>query len=209
MSHAADTSDFERFFKKPAPVDQAHPVVNEPVMFLLESPGADYDNGCLIHHSDFPEIAKKPPVNGYYWMPYPDGRFPEWPIRDEEVAHTYGPYFAYLIGHFNLRNAYITNVVKCGLWNEKENSFLALMRASGGLRDKIVANCYHRFLSREIKELEPAIIFAFGQDAQAPAGHCGLSTVRLLHPADRHSRDQFIARNNKTIETALQGMITR
>jgi hypothetical protein len=220
MSHAADTSDFEAFFKTQAPINEKFRIIDEPIMFLLESPGADYCNGIPKEHADFPHIEKNPPVYVYYWMPHvrrqPNAK---WPTEGEarEVAGTYGDYFAYLIAHFNLRNAYITNTVKCNLRKDGRNAFVRPKEIPESLRSKIVQNCYQLFLSKEKEELNPAIVFAFGESAHKNAKSCGLSKLSrfpLLHPAClnlgkwKGKNYEFISENNARVERALSEIMS-
>ena len=67
MSHGCDTSDFEEVL---GPMPHEGPCVEEPILFLLEKPGADYSNGEEV---TFRGWRKKPPVKNYYWTPNAEG----------------------------------------------------------------------------------------------------------------------------------------
>src|SRR5712692_3352398 len=104
MSHAADTQDFEAFYRE----ELLRPYIEDWVFFVLESPGGQDDNGDARTHRNF---TKRPPNNAYYWLP--DDRN-HWPTTLGEVLqadNSYGPYLAYLIKRFRLKNAYFTNAV--------------------------------------------------------------------------------------------------
>jgi hypothetical protein len=71
MSHGCDSTDFEDILR-PMPREGAG--VAEPILFLLENPGADCGNGEPL---DFQGLRKQPPVNHYYWTP----NVQTWPCR--------------------------------------------------------------------------------------------------------------------------------
>jgi len=104
MSHGCDSSDFETLL---GPLPNEELKINQPILFLLENPGADYGNGMPI---EFRGFRKQPPLKHYYWTP----NIRIWPEQiDQFNGNFYGPYFAYLMKKHHLINVYITNLIKC------------------------------------------------------------------------------------------------
>ena len=72
---------------------------DQRIMFLLENPGGDYENGDGRTCDGF---RKNPPVYHFYFSPNIQGK---WPTTIEEIAkNPYGNYFAYLIYRYALNN---------------------------------------------------------------------------------------------------------
>jgi hypothetical protein len=154
MSHGCDTSDFEAVLG-PLPTD-GRPI-EQPILFLLENPGADNSNGEPVRFRGF---AKQPPVGHYYWTPNCNG----WPSTvDDFRGNFYGSYFAYLMRTHHLRNVYITNLVKCK-WVANSHDAEGRSRWNPQV---IVDHCAERYLGRELKILGPRIAFCFGRKAEA------------------------------------------
>ena len=149
MSHGCDSSDFEAVLGQ-LPVDGVR--INQPVLFLLENPGADYGNGAPVDYCGF---RKQPPVNHYYWTP----NIGIWPDRiDQFNGNFYGPYFAYLMKKYQLGNVYITNLIKCK-WIKDNDS-----KASND--DLLRRHCIERYLKKEIDLFSPIVVFCFGRKAE-------------------------------------------
>jgi Uracil DNA glycosylase superfamily len=201
MSHGADTSDFESIYGTELPLDDDRGYVMIPIMFVLESPGGEHNNGVP---QSFHGIEKAPPVCHYYWMPEPE---PSWPSRDETLqsGNKYGPYFAFLLRRHRLKNAYFTNVVKCGLSNQG-GSFVSYSQ-SVPLHRAIRDNCCQEFLEREVAVFQPAIVFAFGDQAHRLFRTSSIGErIRLqvlYHPAARMSGQDILEQNDAIIEKAL------
>jgi len=197
MSHGADTSDFEALLGPLAgPNDAA------PVMFVLECPGGDYGNG---EPCDCGPWKKIPPNRHYYFMP--DGK--GWPTSLGEVlasANDYGPYLAYLIRRWGLRNAYFTNLVKCRYTQDDR----AAKRPNS-----ITENCFREFLLEEITTVAPHVIFVFSdtvkQDLTKLLPKFGVAVkiaTALYHPAayrqyKRMTREEMLISNDATIKAEL------
>jgi|SRR5208282_2676584 len=105
MSHGCDSADYEAILG-PMPGNGQTPPVEQPVLFLLENPGKDNDN--VFKFVRFGEYKKKPPAKHYYFAP----TVTFWPRKLDGLDTLYGSYFAYLMGKHQLRNVYITNLVK-------------------------------------------------------------------------------------------------
>ncbi len=177
MSHGCDSSDFEEILG-PLPID-GHPI-DQPILFLLEGPGADYHNGEPVAFHGF---TKQPPVRHYYWSP----NCTTWPSTvDDFGGNFYGPYFAYLMRTHHLRNVYITNLAKCKSTENFDHTSEPFPRWDP---DVIVRHCAQRYLSRELKIFCPIIAFCFGNKAETGlrelAGTVGATCKikYLRHPA--------------------------
>ena len=152
MSHSADTSDFEDLLGI-----LPTPTMDDPVLFLLESPGGYYKLGEPL---TFQGVTKQPPVHHYYWTP----RETAWSRTSQDLSSLYGPYFAYLVYKFRLKHAYFTNIVKCSLGYPESETFIPYYVVKDeSVRDsRIRKKCYELFLSEELKIIQPSTVFYFG-----------------------------------------------
>jgi uracil-DNA glycosylase len=105
---------------------------------------------------------------------------------------------------------YITNVVKCGLWRTGSDKFVP-NRGTDGIQTNVRNNCVGKYLSKEIAEFNPRVIFAFGCNAynayNAAAKLDLVNQVRieyLRHPSARGSFVGTIKSNDQTISEVLQ-----
>lgn len=205
MSHGCDTEDLQQLLGPlPEPGDGGA-YIDKPVLFLFESPGSSYDNGNEVVYRG---ITKRPPTNHYYWAPPTEKK--EWPTNPDKLPHLYGPYLAYLIARFGFTDAYITNAVKCGksrIDSDRFEPFSIRKRNESFYDTQVWTECYKRFLAREIKEVNPAVIFAFGQEARKMSRLLRSpkkpEVLCLLHPAARCSRRALVERNNDRIRQRL------
>lgn len=159
-----------------------------PVLFLLENPGGDKNNG---ESKEFRGIQKQPPVKHYYWTP----NVRTWPRGVPDFGgNFYGPYFAYLMQRHQLLNVYITNLVKCK-WIRSPGE-----RSGNGNTSLITNHCIDRYLIREVQVFTPRIAFCFGEKAHS--GFRDLSRrivlncpfVNLIHPSFIQYRSQTVQR---------------
>jgi uracil-DNA glycosylase len=82
-----------------------------------------------------------------------------------------------------LANAYMTNLVKCGLNNDKDQ-----FRGIGSYNEQCVRTCFTRFLSPEIEALKPLVVFAVGSTVEnwlLKLLDNGYRVRQLPHPAGR------------------------
>jgi hypothetical protein len=198
ISHGADTDDFEQLIGEQVP----RPYIQAPVLFVFESPGSRFGNGTPVPYERFNKI---PPNLDRYWLP--DEHHVVAKTLSEAAKAKYGPYLAYLIWHFKLKNAYITNAVKCGLTVNGSDGPRFLPFLIGRYR-KVWDNCFKLFLRKELDILRPAIVFAVGVRAHrlmktvdATAYGC---LIRLDHPAGRRSRKEIFEKNDRCIESSLR-----
>jgi hypothetical protein len=123
---------------------------NDGVLFLMEGPSKNYDIYEEIEFNGF----KKKPTKLWYWIHQEQnkGSYPE-----EFKGGTYGTLFKSIIFTFKLRNAYLTNLIKCGL-NDTNDNYKPL----SDYDPKAIKTCYDSYLKKEIEYIDPKVIFCFG-----------------------------------------------
>jgi hypothetical protein len=141
MSHACDTYDYELLFQQPLEGDH---LILDPIIIILENPGKDYSLGKEITYQN---VTKKPPVYHYYFST----ELGSWPSTYEDLdGNYYGSYFAYLIKRHGLKNAYITNLVKCKTVDSHSPHF-------------VEQSCVNAILTREIEIFQPKLALCFSR----------------------------------------------
>ena len=143
--------------------------IDDPVLFLMENPST----------GDFYKFAecnnqRKRPVNNWYWIHGSQkDNFKKGYFEDDTylVQQQYGKMVASLIYQFKLGNAYLTNIVKCGMTDavddvQNETGYKNLENYSKDCKQK----CIESILGKEIEalceygnQLKPVRIFAFGE----------------------------------------------
>ena len=188
--------------------------ITTPILFLMENPSVDYDD---IYKKD--DESKKAPSKTWYWIHNKETAIDEMAEKctDYYRQGKYGEMVYALICEHKLANAYLTNVVKCGMngyiedkkGNEKE-SYLGTWWYTNSSKQK----CIENHLAREIKALvgtdNELIVFAFGNNAYNLANDFLANTedseiikiankriVMLPHPSSRL---------NNTFRRVLLGM---
>src|SRR2546422_454924 len=203
MSHGCDSSDFGTLL---GPLPTQTPIM-APVLFLLEDPGGDYDNGRKV---SFRGHSKRPPNNHYFWTLSNK----KWPRGVSDFGpNFYGPYFAYLMATHGLGNVYITNAIKCGVRQTVRKDQPGFKRSSA--YRAVARTCLQSFLLKELEIFQPRLVFCFGQAAhnhylEITPGKPFPTGVVLLHPnyialAQRvhKTREELVRENDKTISAAL------
>ncbi|WCK54167.1 uracil-DNA glycosylase family protein [Aneurinibacillus sp. Ricciae_BoGa-3] len=173
ISHGTHTIDF---------VDAIN--INKPdisswneqsVMFIFESPSKINETYESITY----EGVKKMPVKEWYWI-HRDRTYKEFPQHFE--GKHYGNLVLSIINTFKLKNAYVTNLVKCGL-NNDQGEFKGIEYYPS----ECIHNCFNNFLKQEIEIVQPEVIFAFSKNVHKwvknlmPHQH----VYYLPHPAGR------------------------
>lgn len=173
ISHGAHSSDFFRASTPCPDITQWH---QEPVVFIYETPSLDYG----IYKEVLFDGCRKRPSKEWYW------------IHDEQTPVTfphafkggeYGGFVLSAITTFRLANVYMTNLVKCGLNNDKGQ-----FKGIGSYNEQCVRTCFSRFLSREIEALKPRVVFAVGSTVESWVSDLlgGRYVIQQLpHPAGR------------------------
>jgi len=175
VSHGAHSRDF---------LDALNPSVDwsdwnaSGVLFVFESPSSD----PLLFQSVTIDGVEKRPTREWYWV---HGEHPPHGYPDSFVGGQYGNLIRSAIITFELRNAYVTNLVKCGLNDELGGQFKGI----ASFHHMCINTCYARFLEREVSILEPKVIFAFGSNVysklQELVGPRRIRIQQLPHPAGR------------------------
>ena len=171
-----------------------------PVLFLMENPSVDYE----IYH----KVGNKYPTRTWYWIHRklikPDDMIQK--VDDYLVQGEYGQMVYALICKYKLANAYLTNVIKCGMNNKSDFDF----EKEGYLgtwwyRDDCKSTCIKEILSKEIHTLRNGYnkikVFAFGSNAYWLAKdyfqnsssyaleNLEIQLVQLPHPSSRISNN--------------------
>lgn len=193
ITHGAHTLDFLDVH------NIAHNVVHEwskkPVLFVMENPGS-YESENYGSPKLPPEKGTRYPCKWWYWINGQDSRnnedfkYPNWFTQKE-----YGWMIYSMINTFQIANAYITNMVKCGACNG-QSKFVTTDRYNS----KIIKKCLSKHLAREISALrgddnnQLVTVFAFGQnvydtlkDNVEKLGKCKI--YLLPHPANHLAND--------------------
>ena len=178
MSHGAHAVDFLAALKEPVDVTGWH---EEPVLFVYEAPSKDYG----FYESVTYRKMEKRPTKEWYWI-HRDQDLTRFP--DGFKGGTYGDFVLSAICTFRLKNAYVTNLVKCGLNPDDGQQFRGLAYYQPGCID----TCVRRYLQREIEIFKPRVIFAVGAKVFKCIGEWLQSISRdevplhqLPHPARR------------------------
>jgi hypothetical protein len=160
---------------------------NDGVMFIMEGPSID--NWGLYEEVEF-NGHKKRPARLWYWVHDKQEKF-EYP--KEFWGKTYGTLFNSIIFTFKLRNAYLTNFVKCGL-NNDNNQFKGIKEYNYSS----VTNCFENYLMKELEIVKPKVVFCFGSSVinnlndMYPDDY-PFTVVGLPHPARARSgfKDEY------------------
>ena len=177
ISHGAHSKEFlEAFIEKTDTSDWN----TAGVMFVMEGPSRDYGiyETTYIEKNGIPYTKR--PSKDWYWV-HNDMDIKGYPQHFK--GGTYGELVASAIFTFKLANAYMTNLIKCGL-NGPEDTFKGI----DCYNPLCIENCYNEFLKEEIAALKPKVIFTFGTKVysyvKAFVGD-SVTVVGMPHPAGR------------------------
>lgn len=172
----------------------------KPVLFVMENPAfpdAHYaDTGHSRRISEW-----------WYWI---NGQYDNSKYKNDDfiypeffVQKEYGWMIYSVIRTFKMANAYVTNMVKCGMTCDGKNYLTTDEYPSDNTKNyitiDITRNCINSFLKRELDSLrgenknEKVIVFAFGERTyyslkEALKGE-NISLHLLPHPANRLAND--------------------
>ena len=181
ISHGAHSNDFfEAFQAAGTPVNTAG-WNDAGVMFVMENPSNDKGIYSTVPITKNGVTYNKRPAKEWYWIHCPlnsqNYGYPQFFIGGK-----YGDFVASAIVTFKLANAYMTNLVKCGMNDETGDNFQSTDKCNPSCID----NCYKNFLEQEIDIMKPKVIFAFGKRVvnvlQQKLGS-SIVIVELPHPA--------------------------
>lgn len=128
---------------------------NEGVLFLMEGPSVD--SWGFYEENEINGIKKKP-TKEWYWIHEKQPKF-IYPLQFR--GGRYGALFNSIIFTFKLKNAYLTNLVKCGLNNDLNNY--------KGIREyptECLSTCVENVLIKEMEALNPKVVFCFGSNVE-------------------------------------------
>ena len=153
ISHGAHTIDFNASLHKPMDISTWH---QEAIMFVYESPSIDWGDGIYEEHQY--EGFFKNPSKEWYWIHCKNNpvKYPK-----EFSGGKYGSFVLSALLTFRLANVYVTNLVKCGL-NDDKNHFRGISHYNAAC----IKNCFATMLKREIDIHQPAVIFAVGSTVE-------------------------------------------
>ena len=154
----------------------------ENVLFIMESPGIVND---FYKEVEYNGIKKCPSVE-WYWIHEKQEKYT---YPDNFIGGAYGNLFNSIIFTFELKNAYFTNFVKCGL-NDENGNYKGLDEYD----QNCITTCFNEYLLKEIDIIKPKIVFCFGSKAESLLwdyypNEYSFSVVGLPHPA--RSRQGF------------------
>lgn len=122
---------------------------DDAVMLVMESPASNLD-ACYKE-----EIDGKHPAKVWWWA---DGKSTakSTTYPNEFSSKKYGDFFNSFVHTFKLKNAYMTNLVKCGMLKDSDHN-------KYGNLDKFPAecknNCFDNIFLKEVEALKPKVIF--------------------------------------------------
>lgn len=128
---------------------------HDSVMFLMEGPSVDWG---FYEINEVNGYVKKP-TKDWYWVHDKQDRqsYPQ-----EFKGGRYGSLFNSIIFTFELKNAYLTNLVKCGL-NSPDNRYKGIKEYDYNC----LQTCVKNILLKEIDILQPKIVFCFGSNVES------------------------------------------
>jgi hypothetical protein len=148
ISHGASSDEFIQSTGQKPDDDRFKNWKNDGVMFIFENPSKNYDLFEKVNYNGY----EKWPSKVWYWLP-DDNEVYTYPINFEKA---YGKFIKSIIFTFQLKNVYVTNLVKCGLFNDNEDQFKGIAE-----EPNILDTCFNEFLINEISILNPKVIFCF------------------------------------------------
>lgn len=192
VSHGAHALDFCEAMK----IDMGDDWNDQPVLFLFENPSIQYDE---LYGEKVEGEYDKHPAKKWYWLHdgYKNGVSLDYPKYYRQGC--YAELIASIIKSFRLRNAYMTNFVKCGMTDDGGKHYLG----TAYYKTKCINTCFNNVLLEEIKILtdgfrQKLIVFAFSQRvyglAQDYLGKVDAlrdrySLCLMPHPASRLAND--------------------
>lgn len=179
---------------------------NDGIMLIMESPSANLD---ACYKKDF---SGKHPAKVWWWLEAENTNSPAY-YPNEFSSKKYGQFFNSLVHTFKLKNAYMTNFIKCGLLDNNGN-----FGQFDAFSDSCKNNCFENILLEEIKIIKPKVIFVFSTNVcnfliehmdkiKEKLGNKKPFIIQLPHPA--RSRSGFSDEYYRTLWycRVLEGLI--
>lgn len=177
ISHGAHTKDFLESITEQIDTSDWH---NEPILFIAETPSKDYEFYQQMISNGF----EKKPTFQWYWV-HSERKYYRYP--DSFALGQYGELVCSIINTFKLKNAYFTNLVKCGL-NDKNGNFKNIW----SFKNECINNCFENYLKKELQILNPTVVFTIGNNTYKKLMELTKFGVTTLpHPASRGLKNDF------------------
>lgn len=185
ISHGSHSKDF----LNSAGITDVSDWNHKGVMFIMESPSKDYgiyEKVEIVHDGNH---YYKHPSKLWYWI-HRDQKITGYP--DKFKGREYGDFVASAILTFRLSNAYMTNLIKCGLYDPDTDTYKGI----DSYHSACIRKCYDEFLSKEIDIIKPEVIFTFGSKVNRHVTQLvgdNTKVVGLPHPAGqrRGFKDEY------------------
>lgn len=183
ISHGTHTFDFlEAANLDPQNVVSDNEWIDTPVLFLMENPSINYEDMYRSIGSDENNEKYKLPTHKWYWLNSRWQSDNENGLFDSNAylkLGSYGQMVFSLIKQYKLANAYVTNIVKCGMSNVNESAEKEIALNTDYYKEACIKKCIQKVLEKEINELgknsDEIIVFAFGN-----------RTYKLFHNAMKY-----------------------
>ena len=175
-----------------------------PVMFVFENPGASPHDG-FVSLKGHQVIAKTWPYIGWTNKDKtPKDKANDFCFKEElESPRRYGEMICATILEYNLKNAYVTNLVKCGFRNNKN------LNSQNEVSSQMIKHCMDHIFLKEFQAVSPEIIFAFGNKTystlQGYRDQLGVEIKQLYHPAARIKKEKRLDRSLKIFNECFPG----
>ncbi len=175
MSHGSHSRDFINAVDPGMDISAWN---TKGVMFVMESPSRDYGIYETTNLTKEGQTYNKRPSKQWYWI-HEKCDYTEYP--EYFKGGEYGELVRSIIFTFKLANAYLTNLIKCGLNDASGDSFKGI----DYFDSRCIQNCFDSFLSKEIEIMNPQVIFTFGTKVynQLESRVRDIKVVGLPHPA--------------------------
>lgn len=202
VSHGAYSLDFFEAHK----FNEYENWSKKPVLFVFENPGninyGAFGSDGINKPTEMPKLGNKYPTRWWYWINGQDNEHleQEYIYPNFLVQKEYGRMIYSLLKTFKIANAYVTNLVKCGI-----ASCLSDFVNTDYYNNEIVDTCIEKHFKKEINALrnddnqQNIIIFAFGERVYYKLKeiiksnkdlNLTLSSLFILpHPASRLAND--------------------
>ncbi|HZK62000.1 MAG TPA: uracil-DNA glycosylase family protein [Anaerovoracaceae bacterium] len=150
-----------------------------PVMFVFENPGecGKDDFKPSVSEGTTKQIISTWPYIGWESK----GKFTkqDFALKDNMKMKMYGELICAAILHYELKNAYVTNLVKCGVEGGSNLSVYT---------KKVIDNCVENIFKQEFNAINPKVIFAFSKKVEKKLRQAFpdfKNIIYLPHPAAR------------------------
>lgn len=148
--HSLDLFKIQKFIQK---FNDYSDYRDDAVMLVMESPASNLD-ACYKKEFDG-KHPEKHPAKVWWWA---DGKSTakSTTYPNEFSSKKYGEFFNSFVHTFKLKNAYMTNLVKCGMLKDSDHNKYGNLDE---FPDKCISMCFKEFFLKEVEILKPKVIF--------------------------------------------------